>query len=156
MSLPKSVVRFKTKKGRTEVSYTSNVDQASYLIAELTRAALRDVGKFVSRVCNVAAQKLPGMKNSTRVRARTSAFQYWVRKGDGDLQVGIKHGTWYGEQQELGTSGQPRRGILRSSTFENVQQIREIESQYLSAINSSPESAAALCNEGEYEGGADA
>jgi hypothetical protein len=155
MGLPKSVVRFKTVKGKTEISYTSNVDQASYLISQLTRAALRDVGKFVSRVCNQAAQKLPGLKNSKRVRARSSAFQYWVRKGEGDLQVGIKHGTWYGEQQELGTSGQPRRGILRNSTFDNISDIREIESQYLSAINGPAESAAALCSEEEYQGGAD-
>lgn len=155
MGLPKSVVRFKTVKGKTEISYTSSVDQASYLITELTRAALRDVGKYVSRICNQTAQKLPGLKSSKRVRARSSAFQYWVRKGDGDLQVGIKHGTWYGSDQELGTSGQPRRGILRNSTYDNIQGIREIESQYLSSINSSAESAAALCSDEEYEGGAD-
>jgi len=155
MGLPKSVVRFKTKKGKTEISYTSNVDQASYLITELTRAALRDVGKYVSRVCNQAAQKLPGMKRSKRVRGKTSAFQYWVRKNEGDLQVGIKHGTWYGEQQELGTRGQPRRGILKDNTYNNIQSIHDIEAQYLSAMNGTAEAAGALCDESEYKGGAD-
>ena len=43
MSVPKSVVKVK-KNG---VEYTSNVDVASYYIHELSRAALRDVGKFV-------------------------------------------------------------------------------------------------------------
>jgi len=155
MGLPKSVVKLKTKQGKTEIEYISNVDQAEYLITELTRAALRDVGKYISRVCNQAAQKLPGMKRSRRVRGKSSAFQYWVRKRDGDLQVGIKHGTWYGEQQELGTRRQPKRGILRNSTYDNLDKIREIEAQYLSALSQEAESAAAICDENDYEGGAD-
>lgn len=150
MSAPKSVVRFK-KNG---VEYVSNVDRAQYTITELTRAALRDVGKYVSRQCNAEAMRLPGLKKSRRVRGRTSAFQYWVRKQEGDLQVGIKHGTWYGEQQELGTRGQPKRGILRNTTQSNIATIVEIESKYLSALE---DEAAALAqiNENEYEGGAD-
>lgn len=150
MSVPKSVVRFK-KNG---VEYVSNVDRAQYTITELTRAALRDVGKYVSRQCNAEAMRLPGLKKSRRVRGRTSAFQYWVRKQEGDLQVGIKHGTWYGEQQELGTRGQPKRGILRNTTQNNIATIVEIESKYLSALE---DEAAALAqiNENEYEGGAD-
>ena len=42
MSAPKSVVRFK-KDG---IEYISNVDFACYTIVELSRAAMRDVGKF--------------------------------------------------------------------------------------------------------------
>ena len=150
MSVPKSVVRF--RKGGVE--YTSNVDFAAYSIKELTRAALRDVGKFVSRQCNNAAMKLPGLKKSRRVRGRSSAFQYWVRKNEGDLQVGIKHATWYGEQQELGTRHQPRRGILRSAVYDNIAKIIEIESKYLSALESEA-AALAQISEEEYQGGAD-
>lgn len=150
MSIPKSVIRF--KKG--DVVYTSSVDRAQYTIRELTRAALRDVGKYVSRLCNSEAMKLPGLKKSRRVRGRTSAFQYWARKQECDLQVGIKHGTWYGEQQELGTKNQPKRGILRNSVYNNIPKIVEIESKYLSALESEAQ-ALALISEEEYQGGAD-
>ena len=150
MSIPKSVVKF--KKGNVE--YTSNVDRTQYTIAELSRAALRDVGKYVSRMCNAEAMKLPGLKKSRRVRGKTSAFQYWVRKQEGDLQVGIKHGTWYGEQQELGTKRQPKRGILRNTTEGNIQKIIEIESQYLSALEDEAE-ALSLISEEDYAGGGD-
>ena len=148
MSIPKSVVRFKGNN----VTYTSSADSAQYTIEELTRAALRDVGKYISRVCNSKAMKLPGLKKSRRVRGRTSAFQYWVRKKEGNLQVGIKHGTWYGEQQELGTKNQPKRGILRNSTYDNIPTIIEIESKYLSALENE---AVALSKTGEeeYQGG---
>ena len=98
--------------------------------------------------------KLPGLKKSRRVRGKTSAFQYWVRKQEGDLQVGIKHGTWYGEQQELGTKRQPKRGILRNTTEGNIQKIIEIESQYLSALEDEAE-ALSLISEEDYAGGGD-
>lgn len=151
MSVPKSVIKF--KKGG--VVYTSSVDRAEYTIRELTRAALRDVGKFVSRTCNSAAMRLPGLKKSRRVRGKTSAFQYWARSKSCDLQVGIKHGTWYGEQQELGTRNQPKRGILRNSVYNNIPTIIEIESKYLSALEDEATALRMIESEGDYQGGAD-
>lgn len=148
MSVPKSVIKF--KKGN--VVYTSSVDRASYTIQELTRAAMRDVGKFVCRMCNMEAQKLPGLKKSRRVRGKTSAFQYWARKKETDLQVGIKHGTWYGEQQELGTKNQPKRQILRATVEGNIPEIVKIESQYLSALEDEAK-ALSMIDEGDYQGG---
>lgn len=148
MSVPKSVVRF-NKNG---VQYVSSCDRASYTITELSRAALRDVGKYISRFSNVAAQRLPGMRKNKRVRGRSSAFQYWVRRKEGDLQVGIKHNTWYGVDQELGTLNQPKRGILRNTTYDNIKTIVEIESQYLSALEDEVK-ALSLINEEEYQGG---
>lgn len=153
MSVPKSVVRF--RKGGVE--YTSSVDRASYTILELTRAALRDVGKFIARTANTRAMKLQGLKKSRRVRGRTSTFLYnvpWVKTGLPYLEVGVTHGTWYGEQQELGTSKQPKRGILRNSVHDNIAKIVEIESQYLSALE---DEAAALrrISEQTYSGGGD-
>lgn len=148
MSVPRSVVKLSNKG----VTYTSSVDRTQYLITELTRAALRDVGRFVARTCNSAAMQLPGMKKSRRVRGKTSAFQFWVRKQEGDLQVGIKHGTWYGEQQELGSRNQPKRGILRNAVYDNIQQIIEIESQYISALEDEAK-ALSMISEEEYSGG---
>lgn len=153
MSVPKSVVRF--KKGNVE--YTSSVDKAMYTIVELTRAALRDVGKFVARKANDAAMKLPGLKKSRRVRGKTSTFRYnvpWAKTGLPHLEVGVTHNTWYGEEQELGSSKQPKRQILRNSVQLNIPTIIEIESQYLSALEDEAR-ALNLINEGEYSGGSE-
>ena len=75
MPLPPSVTRT-TKDG---VQITSSVDRCSYTIRELTRAALRDVGKFVCIRSNIAAQKLHGggLRKTKRVRGlrKTNALQ---------------------------------------------------------------------------------
>lgn len=151
MSLPKSVIRF-DKNG---VQYTSSCDRAQYTIRELTRAALRDVGKYLCRKANSEAMKLPGMKKSKRVRGKSSTFQYWVRKQEGDLQFGCKHGTWYGEQQELGSSNQPKRAIMTHVTNDNIAEIIKIESQYLSALEDEAEALNLIESEDDYTGGED-
>lgn len=151
MSVPRSVVKL-SRKG---VEYTSSVDFAQYTIRELTRAALRDVGRFVSRTSNTQAMRLKGLSKSRRTRGKTSAFQFWVRRQETDLQVGIKHGTWYGTEQELGTSKMKKLGILRNTVEGNIAQIIEIESQYLSAINDGADAAEALIDEREHQGGGD-
>ena len=151
MSVPKSVVRF-SKDG---VTYTSSVDRASYTIIELTRAALRDVGKFIVRTANSEGMKLMGMKKSRRVRGRSSTFLYnvpWAKTGLPHLEVGVTHDTWYGVEQELGTSNQPKRQILRNSANDNIAKIIEIESQYLSALEDEA-TALQLISEEEYQGG---
>ena len=153
MSVPKSVVKI-NKNG---VHYTSSVDKASYTIVELTRAALRDAGKYIVRTANSGAMKLKGLKKSRRVRGRTSTFLYdvpWAKAGLPHLEVGVTHGTWYGEQQELGSSNQPKRQILRNSAHDNIAQIIEIESQYLSALEDEA-AALRLISEQEYSGGGD-
>lgn len=118
-----------TKDG---VTYISKVDRSKYLIDELTRTALREVGKFLRRRMLDKVRKLPGMRRGPRPR---NAFQYWVRRRDKDLWIGIKHNTWYGAQQELGTKSQPKRAIVRNTTFENIDEIRRIEGIYLSSID---------------------
>lgn len=152
MAVPKSVVRF--KKGSVE--YISSVDKVQYTIVELTRAALRDVGKYLARTANTKAQKLRGLKKSRRVRGRTSTFLYsvpWAEEGElPHLEVGVTHNTWYGVDQEMGTSKQPRRQILRNSAQENIFTIIEIESQYLSAMEDEL-AALELISEEEYMGG---
>ena len=153
MAVPKSVVRF--KKGNVE--YTSNVDFACYTIVELSRAAMRDVGKFIARTANTKAMSLPGLKKSRRVRGRTSTFLYkvpWAKTGLPHLEVGVTHDTWYGVEQEMGSSKQPKRSILRNSAHDNIAKIIEIESKYLSALESEAR-ALSLIDEGEYKGGAD-
>ena len=139
MSLPRSVTRVDRVGG---VTFTSNVDRVKYTIKELCRAALRDVAKMLRKKMILKLKLLPGMKNNRRIYKST---QYWVRKIEADLQIGMKHDTWYGSQQELGTKNQPKRSIIRDTVFENITEIRNIQAQYLSAI----EDAERLIDEAE-------
>lgn len=141
MAIPSPI---KIKKDGVE--YISRVDRTKYLMSELTRAALRDVGKFVRRKQLDAVRKLPGFRRGKRP---LRAFQYWVRGRSQDLWVGIKHNTWYGVQQELGTSKQPKRQILTKSVMENIDEIRRIEGLYLSSIEDENK-AIGLISEDEY------
>lgn len=153
MPIPKSVTR---QCGASGLKIVDSVDRCQYTINELCRAALRDVGKYMVITANKKAQKLPGMSKSKRVKGTRHAFQYWVRKNTNlkmlpDLQVGIKHDTWYGVNQEFGTKKMKKKGFLMASASENIANIVKIEAQYLSAMESE---AAALSkiNEGEYTG----
>jgi len=126
MGMPKSVVKVK-KNG---VEYISSVDRVQYTINELTRAALKDVGKFLRKRMITKLKKLPGMKRAKR----PYNLQYWVRKRENNLIIGFKHDAWYSVGQEIGDRKQPRKGIMKNTTFENIDEIRRIEGQYLSAI----------------------
>lgn len=148
MSAPKSV----TKINKNGVTYTSNVDACQYYIHELSRAALRDVGKFI------------------RTKWRQIYYEHFTRhSGDGGkatnynviaskstqfprVQVGLKTGKvdgFYAYYQEFGSSKQPRLGLLTGLVEDNIATIVEIESKYLSALESEAE-ALALIDESEY------
>ena len=104
---------------------------------QLIAKANQEVGKFVAKQCNLTARtELPVYKRGTRVGTiiKAAAFQYWARKKENDLLVGIKHNTWYGVGQELGDGKMPKHGILYSTVHDNIDKIREIQGQYISAI----------------------
>ena len=145
MGIPSPV---KIKKDSIEI--ISNVDRCKYTLEELSRAALRDVGKFIRKRMLQELKKLPGMKKNRRLYRST---QYWVRRGESDLQVGFKHSTWHGEQQELGTHGQPARNILRNTVYSNIPDIVKIESQYLSSMEDEARALALIDENDEGEGG---
>lgn len=140
--MPKTVTKI-TKDG---IKFTDSVDRVNYTIDELTRGALRDSAKFIRRKMNDKLRKLPGMKRSRRIYRSN---QYWVRKWESDLQIGFKHDSWYGSRSELGTHGQPARGVLRASVYDNISDIRRIQAQYLSAITT--DSAGGLIDESEFK-----
>ena len=149
MPLPKSNMKI----NRRGIQYTSNIDQASYTIKELSRAALRDVSRMIRYKVTAKIRTLPGMRKSKRAKKVVGS---WLRKREGDLQLGMgntKKGlsgeTWYGIKGELGTSNQPKRGFLKKTVMENIPEIIKIESQYLSAI--SGEDAQSLIDESEEE-----
>ena len=140
MAAPKSVMKI-DKNG---VTFTESVDRANYFITELTRAAMKDVAKYVLRIVRANVR---GINNQTKkMRYAAMRYQYWVRKQECDLQLGIENTArgadtaWWADQSELGTAGQPKRGFLRDAVYSNISMIREIESQYLSAIESEDES----------------
>lgn len=140
MPMPRSI----TKIDKNGVTFISNIDAIQYTIQELTRAALRDCAKLLRKRMLEKLRVLPGMKKNRRIYKST---QYWVRKIESDLQIGFKHNTWYGKYQELGSNGQPKRDILRSTVMENIDEMRQIQAQYLSAITTN--SAESLIDENE-------
>jgi HK97 gp10 family phage protein len=147
MPLPKSNMKI----NRRGIQYTSNIDQASYTIKELSRAALRDVSRMIRYKVTAKLRTLPGLKKGKRAKNTVGS---WLRKIEGDLQLGMgntkwgKSGdSWYAMQAELGTHSQPKRGFLKETVMENIPEIIKIESQYLSAI--SGEDAQRLIDESE-------
>jgi len=149
MSAPKSVV--KVKKGNVE--YTSNVDAAQYYIHELTRAALRDVAKFVKaefkrvyydvfakhsgKAGRVISYKVISSKSTTAPR----------------VQIGLsgkKIDGFYAFYQEFGTSKTAKMGMLSDVVESNIPKIIEIESKYLSGLEDEA-TALSMVNEEEYE-----
>lgn len=148
MAAPKSVMKI-NKDG---VTFTESVDRANYFITELTRAAMKDVAKYILRIVR---GNVRGISNQTRkMRYAAMRYQYWVRKKECDLQIGIENTqrgantAWWADQSELGTAGQPTRGFLRGAVYDNIDMIRTIEAQYLSAIEAEDES---LCDESEND-----
>lgn len=137
MPLPKSV-----KFSRNGIEYLSNCDRIQYTLKELTRAALRDTGKYI---CRQTRRKI--RRKTGRLAKNT---QYWVRSRSGDLQVGFKPGGFYGLYQEIGTAYQPKIGALSDSAQDNISEIQKIQHEYLSAVGT--ESAEHMINEGEYSG----
>ncbi|TYS68659.1 hypothetical protein FZC76_06850 [Sutcliffiella horikoshii] len=148
MPLPKSV----TKIDKNGVKFTSNVDRAKYTIKELTRAALRDTAKLIRKRLIEKLRHLPGFFDYGNTNRLYSSSQYWLRRREGDLQIGFKHDTWYGSRGELGEHGSPKRGLLRTTVYENINEIRRIQAQYLSAIEDENR-ALGLIDENEHKSG---
>lgn len=90
-----------TKNG---VTFVSNVERTKYTLRELSRAALRDVGRYIvskTRKASRIRNHMSGLVMKSRFYGKDGAFSWWVRKRETDLQVGIKHEGWYGVLQEL-------------------------------------------------------
>lgn len=144
MPAPKYV---KIKKDGVE--YISGLDRCMYTISELSRAALRDVGKLVVKRAKANLPKQTG-------RARR-ATQYWVRNNpkyddNPNVVVGYKQSGFYAGMFELGTESIKKTAPLYNAVINNVDEIRRIEGQYLSAIEDENK-ALALIDEAETEGG---
>jgi len=160
MPTPKSQVKIKAKNGKTEVTYESNLDACQYYIYELTRAALRDVGKFVTKAFRTAYYLVFDRNTGNAGKAT----KYKVISGKSTtaprVQIGLKSGQvpgFYAYFQEFGTStgNVPKLGLLTNTVHDNVPEIVKIESTYLSGLSDEAARLEALIDENDYEGDAD-
>lgn len=159
MSAPKSVTKLKVKDGKVNITYESNLDAAQYYLFELNRAALRDVGKFVTKVFRTAYYQ--HFQKRTGNAGKATKYKVWAgaKTTAPRVQIGLKTGQvdgFYAYFQEFGTStGIPRLGLLTHAVEDNVAEIVKIESQYLSGLSDEAERLDALINEDDMEGDAD-
>jgi len=136
MPLPKSVVKVKSKS----VEYISNVDAVQYTLNELSRAALKDTGKFLRKRMKQLAPKDDGILRKN--------IATWVRKSkDGTpmLQVGVYDRTrakkkgipyaFYAFMIEFGTSIIKAQPFVKPAVFNNLDEIQKIQAQFLSALS---------------------
>ena len=151
MSVPKSTTKVK-KDGCVEFSYMSNCDRIQYTIRELTRGALRDVGKYLKKQYNINFYNQ--LKKHSGLAGKNA--NYWARSKECDLQIGLnklkgkkKAGFW-ASFYETGSSKTPKLDILRNTVYSERDMIEKIESQYLSELNKSNPSLDGL-SEGDYE-----
>lgn len=159
MSAPKSQTKVLVKDGKTEVKYESNLDATQYYIFELSRAALRDVAKFVTKTFRTAyyshyTRRTGNAGKATKYKVYSSKSTKYPR-----VEIGLKTGKvpgFYAYFQEFGTStGIPRLRLLSKSVEDNVAEIIKIESTYLSGLSDEAEALAAQIDESEMEGDAD-
>lgn len=150
MSTPKSVV----KVNKNGVTYTSEVDKCQYYLFELTRAALRDVGKYVKK--QFQTNFYNHFKKNTGDAGTVTRYKVWSNQNTTypRVQIGLQTGRvdgFYGYFQEFGTSKTAKLGLLTKSAQDNIAEIIKIESQYLNALEDEA-SVLALIDESEAEG----
>lgn len=161
MALPSSV---KIKKDGIE--YLNNVDACKYTIKELIRMALRDSGKLICRRTKQDIKAFVGKKQYRYTNKRDKkrytkttggslrSIQYWVRQKEDppDLLVGFKPFGFNISFFELGTGRMAKKGFLFNTVKSNIETIKNIQAQYLSALN---EDNPSIDTEKDYEGGAE-
>ena len=149
MPTPKSVTKIKSDG----VEYVSNVDACKYYIFELTRAALRDVAKFVKREFKEKFYQNFNKISGDAGRATSAKVWSSANTKSPRVEIGLKTGRvdgFYAYFQEFGTStGIPALGLLQHAVEDNVDTIIEIESKYLSGLEG--EAEALIESEGDYD-----
>lgn len=153
MSAPKSVIKI-NKNG---VEYTSSVDAANYYLFELSRAALRDAGKFLKK--KAQANFYEEFRKITGRAGQSAAIdtKVWSSKNTKypKLEIGLavagrgKALTRWFFFQEIGTSKTPKKSILTNTAKDNIAEIVKIESQYLSGLSGEASRLDKMINEND-------
>lgn len=158
MSAPPKQTKISYKKGKTSITYESNLDASQYYLYELCRAGLKDVGKFV---CTKFKEVFYSHFKKHRGRGGKGC-RYAVISGKRTtaprVQVGLRDGKmdgFYAFFQELGSSQVPKLGLLTQVVQGNVAEIVKIESQYLSGLSEEANRLNAMVNENTMEGDMD-
>lgn len=153
MSTPKSVVKVIKTEGGGEIKITDNFDQTKYFIIELSRAAMRDVGKYIKRMWQIAydnahAKRTGKGRKATKAKVWASAKTKYPR-----VEVGLDSQAdgFYSYFQEFGTSKTPREAILQNAVQDHIADIIRIESQYLSSLEGEASRLEAMIDEGDWE-----
>lgn len=153
MPMPKSVTRI-NKNG---ITYVSSVDRVNYTITELIRAAFRDVAKLVKRSMK---EKIDDRTKNTK-----KSIGSWVRKdkvtGEIWLQVGVytapiakkknKIPIYHAHILEFGSRYARKQPFIRPAVFDNINQIRDIQGKYLSAIENENKALSLIDEKDEVE-----
>lgn len=156
MSMPKYVKI--TKDG---VEYIDGLDRAAYCLAELSRAAMVEVGKLITRRARLAfVQGLSKLFKHTGKGKRT--IQYWVPRKNDDGSIAdnatcyvgykAKMAGFYAAYFENGDEYHDARRTLFKTVNDHIDEIRGIEAYYLSGVERDDDGAG-LINEDESEGG---
>lgn len=128
MGMPSAKLKIKSRKGDIEVTFKSNVDAVKWSMRQLSNAALRDIARVIMyRVTKNLSTAFPALKSKVSSTRRKNAIQYWLRRKEGDLQIGYgktagrgagSTGTaYYAIPAELGTTtryavaGRPYRSV---------------------------------------------
>lgn len=142
------------------IIYNDNFDAAKYTITTLCALALNDIGKLITKKqINYIKDRFKGLKGNASRRI-FNAWQYWRRKQEKDLIVGVKDlkvkptkgswqppkwhtqprngDAWYSVGIETGKQGHidiPVEKILYDTVVENFEDIRKITASYLSSVD---------------------
>lgn len=158
MSAPPKQTKISYKKGKTEVTYESNLDATQYYIYELCRAALKDVGKFICTKFREAYYQVFKKHRGRGGRGVRYAVISGKKTTAPRVQVGLRAGKmdgFYAFYQELGSSHVQKHGLLSKVVNQNVAEIVKIESAYLSGLSEEASRLDGLINENTYEGDMD-
>ncbi len=139
MPVPKSVVKFKKDGDGVFIEFVSNVDTVNYTMRELSRAALRDVGRFLrkrykDRYYSVYKKISGNGKFAISYKVNSSSPPH--------MDIGIKHSApgkpvrgFYTFFHEVGTIRYAARPLLKRIVEDNIADVQRIEEAYLGALN---------------------
>lgn len=147
MPMPKSV----TRVNKNGVKFISEVDRAKYTLDELTRAALRDVGKFLRKRMKTKVPKDSRdlEKNiASRVVKKRAALEIGVYSRQRARKRGLNYAGYYAHIIEFGSKKMTAQPYLRQTVMENIGTIRDIEAKYIKEIEDE-QKAKSLINEEE-------
>lgn len=149
------------------IEFRDNTNLAEWSIRSLSSFALTDIGKYI---CNNVRQLIRKDYPKMSRKRVTHSYQYWVRKIEADLIVGIKnpylgrnasgptssgerdYDAWYNMGLETGWQGSvkiPRKAYFETFVYSHLDMIRKIEASYLTAINMDNDRLITYINDGE-------